>query len=374
MGLDTQTPSMCEDIPVASQQWALIGRLSETGESCCTIVSSLPFCIGRRGELALTLGSRSVSGSHAELFESEGKLAIRDLNSTNGTFVNGERIYGERELVEEDLIQIADLPFRLSSASPRVESRTLNDDVCDHALALVQLDTLLEKRAITPFYQPIVDLLDGETIAFEALARSRLIGLETPAAIFSAASQLGVEADVSRLMRVKAIQKSASFAHWPHLFLNTHPAELAQKGFHNRLAEMRSLAPFQPLTLEIHEAALMNVGMMIDLRVRLEHLDIQLAFDDFGAGQARIAEIAEVRPHIVKFDRVMIKDIDTADSKRKGLISGLVNTLHDIGVTALAEGVETAGESAACKAIGFQLAQGFHFGRPAPPKSYASTS
>jgi EAL domain-containing protein (putative c-di-GMP-specific phosphodiesterase class I) len=329
--------------------------------------------VGRRAELCLTLRNGGVSGLHAEITERDGALWIRDLNSKNGTYVNGTRITHETALQEHDIVQFADMPFRITrDETPSIPTVASNHE--QTALALVQLSSLLQTQEIMPVYQPIVDLISGEIVAFEALARSRLIGLETPAAIFSAASHLGVEADVSRLMRVKAIQCSSTRGHQPHLFVNTHPAELAAPDLHDRMVEMRSLAPFQRLTLEIHEAALTDVDMLIDLQSLLRELEIDLAFDDFGVGQARIAELAAISPQCVKFDRTLIANIDQATAERVRVVRCLVRALNEVQITPLAEGVETEGEAATCRELGFQLAQGFHFGRPALMTGLASES
>ncbi len=95
---------------------------------------------------------------------------------------------------------------------------------------------------------------------------------------------------------------------------------------------------------------------------------MRLAFDDFGAGQARLCELAEVRPDYLKFDREMIRDIHTSP-QRQQMLAHLVQLVVELGVVPLAEGIESAAESEICRQIGFQLAQGFHFGRPAPVPS-----
>ena len=87
------------------------------------------------------------------------------------------------------------------------------------------------------------------------------------------------------------------------LFLNTHPAELAKPGLVESLEELRALAPNLDLTLEIHESALAQPDSMGALRDRLSEINVGLAYDDFGAGQARLLELAEAPPHYLKFDR-----------------------------------------------------------------------
>ena len=101
-------------------------------------------------------------------------------------------------------------------------------------------------------------------------------------------------------------------------------------------------------------------------RSRLDDLDIRLAFDDFGAGQARLVELTETSPDNVKYDIELIRGLDKATPRRLRTLSTLVRMVRDLGIATLAEGTETLGEAEARREIGFELAQGIHFGRPAP--------
>ena len=81
-----------------------------------------------------------------------------------------------------------------------------------------------------------------------------------------------------------------------NIFVNTHPAELADANLKESLQEMRRANPGRRITLEIHEGAITSANMIRELRAVLNDLRIELAFDDFGAGQARLVELGEVRP------------------------------------------------------------------------------
>ena len=94
-------------------------------------------------------------------------------------------------------------------------------------------------------------------------------------------------------------------------------------------------------------------------------LGMKWAYDDFGAGQDRLAHLVEVRPDFIKFDMGLIRGIDQASGARLSMLETLVKMVVDLGIVALAEGVDTASEGAACRQIGFQPAQGFHYGKPA---------
>ena len=102
------------------------------------------------------------------------------------------------------------------------------------------------------------------------------------------------------------------------------------------------------------------------LRTQLNRSGVGLAYDDFGAGQARLLELAEVPPHYLKFDMSFIRDIDSAPLSRQRLLTSLVSVARDLLVYTVAEGVETAGEADVCMRLGFTHAQGFFFGKPRP--------
>ena len=293
-------------------------------------------------------------------------LIVRDIGSRNGTFVNGHRVEQAIPLCPNDLVQFSTLPFRVMRQWAKVNTSTANEDVIDKAMSLVQFDTLLNENAITAYYQPIVDLQQQNIVGYEALARSHVVGLEEPAKMFSAAAQLNLQTTLSDMVRRKSVQETVSINPPPHLFLNTHPAELGTRELAESMATIRGISTIQSITLEIHEAAVTDPNELNSLRAALRDLNIGLAFDDFGTGQARIAELAEVQPDYLKFDMSLIRGLHEASAERVRMIQVLVRMVRDIGIVSLAEGIETEQERNICAELGFELAQGFYFGRPFP--------
>lgn len=346
-------------------KWALksVGNTGSTDQSIA-IEPPLPFTIGRNVGCSVQLKSNTVSGAHAELRPHNDELWIRDLQSTNGTFVNGQRIDTPRIVSENDLLQFADIAFRVTKNEQRIEHRTMLEDVCDQALALVQFDRLMVERLVTPAYQPIVSLHDGSVLGVEVLARSNLFGMETPAAMFDAAARADMEVELSRLLRWEGIQQASAVRPDLRMFLNTHPLEIQQPGLVDSLEQLRAVAPEYFIVLEVHEAAIADPAEMKTLKEELAGLEIELAYDDFGSGQTRLAELIEAPPDYLKFDISLVRNIDTATPERLRLMQSLVSMVRDLGIIALAEGIETAGEAEVCKELGFETAQGFYYGRP----------
>ena len=73
-----------------------------------------------------------------------------------------------------------------------------------------------------------------------------------------------------------------------------------------------------------------------------------------------------MRPHYLKFDRTLLQNINQASSQRQQMLAHLIRIVNELGVTSLAEGIETAEEAEVCKDMGCMLAQGYHFGKPSP--------
>jgi EAL domain-containing protein (putative c-di-GMP-specific phosphodiesterase class I) len=290
-------------------------------------------------------------------------LKLRDLASTNGTFVNGERIQGKVSIKHGDLLQFASVVFRVGRQGAITDHQTVHEDNCDQALAMIQFDRLINSGAFVPFFQPIVSLNDRKTIGYEVLGRSRLFGLQSPVEMFSAASQLDLETQLSEAFRQRGIEIGSQFGSDMNLFVNTHPKELGTEAFYKSLYELRECSD-QVITLEIHERAATNADSMRKMCAALKELDIRLAFDDFGVGEARLIELGEYRPKYLKFDMELTRSIDSAPEKRMEVVALLARLVIDLGIQPLAEGIENEVSCQILADMGFLLGQGFYFGKP----------
>ena len=157
---------------VGEDVWFLSGS-TQAGDTVRHLpIDDHPYVIGRKSGVALKLQFKTVSGNHASMWVEDGRLYLKDLNSTNGTYVNGSRLEGETVLGEEDLIHFAEAPFRVLRQSPTGQTAgTLARNVCDEALALVQFDRMMSQKLVRPHFQPIVKIDDADSIGFEVLGR-----------------------------------------------------------------------------------------------------------------------------------------------------------------------------------------------------------
>jgi EAL domain-containing protein (putative c-di-GMP-specific phosphodiesterase class I) len=353
----------------AGAAWVLESRVGDSGAVLRTPLQPLPFHVGRSSGLELVLPSPHVSKVHAEIYPDGTFLRVRDLGSRNGTFLNHEPV-SDAALHAGDILHFGDFEFRLSQAPTETPGAEETGPMpCQPGPGAQEMRDLLRQGAVTMVFQPVVHLPSRRPAAYEALGRGRYPGLpEGPVELLEIAGTVGpdAQAELSRLFRRKAVELVRERPEPPVLFLNTHPVELQRPGLLESLEELRVLAPNVDLVLEIHESALAQPDFISWLRTRLSEINVGLAYDDFGAGQARLFELAEAPPHYLKFDRRFVTGIDHAPTSRQRLVASLVAAARELLVKTVAEGVETAEEAAACLRAGFSHAQGYHFGRPGP--------
>ena len=334
-------------------------------------MTGFPFVVGRQEGLSLVLDSAGMSRQHAQLEEIGGALYLEDLDSTNGTFLNGKRITGPVEVGSGDIIHFAEEEFRAISEEKSTVSNskmtrqgisTLSENLPRGASQLQQ--TLLEGM-VSAVFQPIVDR-DGEVFAYEMLGRGTHSELdEAPAGLFRIAESLGVEVQLSELMRRVGFDLAHSGDPHGRYFANIHPREI--ENLDRLFAEMEEIVIRYPdikPVLEIHEAAVADRRLLDNMRARLNEMKIQLAYDDFGAGQSRLVELAEVPPDYVKLDMSLIRDIHIATDARQKMVQMIVDYARERHILTLAEGISKRGEADFCSELGFDYMQGYYYGRP----------
>jgi EAL domain-containing protein (putative c-di-GMP-specific phosphodiesterase class I) len=130
------------------------------------------------------------------------------------------------------------------------------------------------------------------------------------------------------------------------------------------MENLRKNYPKLALVLEIHEKAASNLDDMKKISSELKQMNIELAYDDFGAGQARLMELVEAPADYLKFDINLVREIDKAPEAKKDMVLMLVAMAKKMGINTLAEGLEREEEVNVCKEMGFDYIQGYYYGKP----------
>jgi len=163
----------------------------------------------------------------------------------------------------------------------------------------------------------------------------------------------------------RAVSSCGRLAPGTKVFVNMHARELADAGLLEALSTLAALASADhPVVLEIAESSVTDVIAMAENKEAFGKLGLQFAYDDFGAGQARLIELTDIPPDYLKFDKAMIEGIEAA-APRQEMVGALLRVVRRLGVRVIAEGVETELVAGICHRLGCDLGQGYLFGRPA---------
>jgi len=237
---------------------------------------------------------------------------------------------------------------------------TFGDEVCRLCESSPPLDF-----AISMAFQPIVDADARAVFGYEALVR----GPEGEGAgwVFERVNDDN-RYRFDQTCRVRAVQLAAQLDLAGQLSINLMPKAVYQpeRCIRTTLKAAESFNfPIERIMFEITEGE--RVDDIPQLRSIVEYYQQRgflTAIDDFGAGFAGLGLLAELQTDLIKLDMALIRNIDT-DRVKKSIVSGTLQTCHELGMRVIAEGVETPEEFSTLRNMGVALYQGFLFARPA---------
>jgi EAL domain-containing protein (putative c-di-GMP-specific phosphodiesterase class I) len=220
---------------------------------------------------------------------------------------------------------------------------------------------VLAEGSITPVYQPIVELESGRPIAYEALSRFPGDGAYTADRWFADAWEFGLGVQLELLAVRVTTQALTELPPDVALCINASPAAIATDDFMPHLR-----GQLHRVVVELTEHfGIEDAG---DLRIELGPLRSEggrTAIDDFGAGFASLKHIVSVEPDWIKLD-ISLTERVTESPIAHALIAAVVAFAGRMGITVIAEGIETIDELDALIELGIRHGQGFYLGMPAP--------
>lgn len=235
----------------------------------------------------------------------------------------------------------------------------------------VELHHAIERGDIGILFQPQVAIATGEVVGVEALARWQhgalgTIGAET---LFAAAQRADLEIGLSDHIQTLALAQAAA---WPaelsglRLSINLTAADIGRPGFSDLFLERVDASGFPRtrLTLEITESGLIeDLGIAAVLLSLLRGAGCRTAIDDFGTGYSSLAYLKALPLDYLKIDKKLAQDI-TGSPRDRIVVRGVIDMARSLGLTVIAEGVETPEQLEGLATEGCQIYQGFLCAEP----------
>ncbi len=232
------------------------------------------------------------------------------------------------------------------------------------------LQEIINNSDIRSVFQPIVSLRDGSVLGYEALSRGpRGSELENPERLFEVAEKHKALWDLEWLCRSKALAAMRDSRTGATLFLNVNPSviedEKFQQGVTREYLNKFEINP-ENIIFEITEkSAISNMTEFKQIISNYKGQDYKIAIDDAGAGYSGLNLISDVRPHYLKLDMNLIRDIDK-DTVKQALVRSMQEFARITGTYLIAEGIETLTELQTLIHIGVHYGQGYFIQRPDP--------
>ncbi len=234
----------------------------------------------------------------------------------------------------------------------------------------------LERGEIVPYYQPIVQLGNGHLVGFEVLARWRHPerGLLGPDQFLPMAEETGLIGELGAAVLRSSLAQLGQWRNSTQRFsdlsvsVNVSVRQLMSSQLVDIVAEALAEAGVSAgaLWLEITESALMADVKAATVALReLRSLGLHLAVDDFGTGYSSLTYLKRFPVEAIKVDRTFVNGLGI-DQEDSTIVEAVVNLGHSLGLSVVAEGVETPLQLNRLREIGCDRGQGYLFGRPRP--------
>ncbi|RYG79189.1 MAG: EAL domain-containing protein [Alphaproteobacteria bacterium] len=226
----------------------------------------------------------------------------------------------------------------------------------------------LARGAFHPHYQPIVNLLSDEITGFEMLARwYRDDGVDVgPCEFIPIAEECGLVGDLMLNLLEQACSDAMAWDHDITLSINVSPTQLKDRWLSEKILRVLTNAGLTPrrLKLEITENALIAEPEHAQRIVEsLKNQGVLLALDDFGTGYSSIQHLRILPFDNVKIDKSFITDIEFNAEAHRMAVS-MIHLAFNLGLSVVAEGIESEGALTILKEIGCAEGQGYLLGRP----------
>ncbi|MDO6546253.1 bifunctional diguanylate cyclase/phosphodiesterase [Pseudoalteromonas carrageenovora] len=350
--------------------------------------------VGRLGGDEFIVWLRGITDHHAAL-----KITEKLLNNFRAPFkIEGREhiltasigvaIYPENGTTVADLLRNADTAMYQAKSYGRNTysffTKKMNVIIQRRLVIEEQMRDALERNEFELFYQPQFDAKNKHIIGAEALLRwhNPVLGNVTPDEFIPIAENTGLIVPIGKFVISQALhflntwQSTCKRQQKYTMAVNLSPRQFRDVGLLSFIQNSLSEANVNPesLELEITEGVLMSCHTnVVDILTEITALGIYLSMDDFGTGYSSLSYLREYPFNVLKIDRSFIDGI-VLNNEDCNLVKAIIAMSHSLGLTVVAEGVETKEQHTLLNELGCDFMQGFYFSKPIPAKQFLDFS
>ncbi|WP_392533573.1 EAL domain-containing protein [Nostoc sp. C117] len=278
----------------------------------------------------------------------------------------------------EYLLRDADTAMYRAKAQGRAKYHVFDPVMHQQAIQILELENDLrravERQEFLVYYQPIVSLTTGRISGFEALVRWQhpIRGLVSPIEFIPVAEETGLINTINTWVLQSACHQLSIWQHHPvipeplTISVNLSARLFSQPNFVEQIDRIIYENKINPeyLQLEITESVIMENTHAIKIILQeLKQRKIKLIMDDFGTGYSSLSYLHSFPLDALKIDQSFVKRMQE-NQENMGLVPAMIGIANSMGMSAIAEGVETEEQLAQLKSLNCNFAQGYLFSKP----------
>lgn len=344
-------------------------------------LNTFPFVIGRDESVDFTVESGRVSRKHVAFDQEGGEYILRDLESTNGTYVNGKRV-SETRLSNGDVVIVADFELTFFGGQPsgrnsatQVMTQPVSSrgaDGKDLILQVRRLQEALTHRCINARFQPLVKLDGGDIFGYEAICElGDLPGQSHQSESFVESTECRLTERIHQQHRLFAVEQAAQLDQCTHLFLRLQVSEISAEFLPDSLLRLADIsAPNHQLVAQIPDTAVCDIPYFRQFLQSLRARGIKVEYNNFCGSPAQITDWHAVTPDFLKLSPSLVRGIHRASGGWR-TVQLLIQATQEIGCASIAMGVDDAADAECLVDLGCDYGQGAYFGTPQPINAFS---
>jgi diguanylate cyclase (GGDEF)-like protein/PAS domain S-box-containing protein len=293
----------------------------------------------------------------------------------------GLAIYPEGGRTADELLSNGHLALSRAKATRRGGHVRFESSIRDELEARLNLEAeialAVERQEFELFYQPQVHLVDGSLIGAEALIRWRHPerGLLSPGLFMPVVNSSPISERIAGWVMQNACEQARK---WElagcgvRVGINLSPSQLRSGDLAQSVSDVLEKTGLTPSLLELEvteDIILQDEKRVLELFERIQKLGVRLVFDDFGTGYASLSYLKKFPLDGLKIDRSFVMDL-LSDLDDTAIVSSTIGLSRQLGLSVIAEGIESRAIADALLRMGCEEGQGYFFGRPMPASDF----